>query len=46
MNTRLLLEWLNEYAADMRTRGRPRAAIDHIEHTINVIEREEGEKAA
>ena len=45
MNTRLLLEWLKEYAADMRDRGRPWAAIDAIEHTRNIIEREEGEKA-
>jgi hypothetical protein len=36
------LEWLAEKAADMRRRGKPWAAVDHLEHTRNIILRDAG----
>jgi hypothetical protein len=45
VNTRLLLEWLNEYANDMRADREPRAGIGHIEAARMVIERREERKA-
>jgi hypothetical protein len=39
VNTRLLLEWLAEYAARMAAEKRPRAEISGVEHGLNIIQR-------
>jgi hypothetical protein len=45
VNAELLIELLEEYAADMRRRGKPWASVDHLEHTRNIILRDaEGQK--
>jgi hypothetical protein len=36
VNAELLIELLEEYAADMRRRGKPWASVDHLEHTRNI----------
>jgi hypothetical protein len=40
VNAELLIELLEEYAADMRRRGKPWAAVDQLEHTRNIILRD------
>jgi len=45
VNAELLLELLEEYTADMVTRGRPWAERDHLIHTYNVILRDQQEQA-
>ena len=44
MNTRLLIEWLKEYADCMRATGEPQAGIGHIEAARMIIERREQRK--
>jgi hypothetical protein len=45
VNTRLLLEWLNEYADMMRDLGRPFSKVDKLHQAYNVILREEEDQA-
>jgi hypothetical protein len=48
VNTRLLLEWLDEYASGMLRDNEPHALCDHVWQTRNIILRLEewkGQKA-